>query len=276
MSKRVLITGGASGLGRALAERYAATGHRVLVADLHEPAELPPGDVSFLRLDVRVQNDWQRARQWCETTWDGLDLLVNNAGVAAAGRIERLQPDEWDWILDINLKGTVNGCRAFVPLFKRQGSGHVVNIASLAGLLNLPGMASYNISKAAVVSLSQTLRQELAPYGIRTTVVCPGFVRTNLGAGLRSPDPVLAKLADRMIQSGRLTADQVAEQIVAAVAKGRFLLVTHPEGRRAVRLRRFLPRLVDGRIATAWRRTAARLDAQDRQLDAQDRQETTT
>ncbi|WP_331765137.1 SDR family NAD(P)-dependent oxidoreductase (plasmid) [Streptomyces sp. NBC_01384] len=265
MSKRILITGGASGLGRALVERYAAAGHRVLIADLHEPDELPDGDVSFLRLDVRVLGDWQRARQWCETTWGGLDLLVNNAGVAAAGRIERLQPDDWDWILDINLKGTVNGCRAFVPLFKQQGSGHVVNIASLAGLLNLPGMASYNVSKAAVISLSQTLRQELAPYGIRTTVVCPGFVRTNLGAGLRSPDPVLAELADRMIQGGKLTADQVAEQVVDGVAGGRFLVLTHPEGRRAVRLKRVLPSLVDAQIAKVWRRTAAKLDAQDRQ-----------
>ncbi|MGC4998810.1 SDR family oxidoreductase [Streptomyces sp. DT195] len=265
MTKRILITGGASGLGRALAQRYAAAGHRVLIADLSKPDELPPGEVSFIRLDVRVSDDWERARRWCETTWGGLDILVNNAGVAAAGRVERLQPDDWDWILDINLKGTVNGCRAFVPLFKRQGSGHVVNVASMAGLLNLPGMASYNVSKAAVVSLSETLRQELAPYGIRTTVVCPGFVRTNLGAGMRSPDPVLAKLADRMIQGGKLSADQVAEQVVAAVAGGRFLVLTHPEGRRAARLKRFLPRLVEGQIAKAWRRTAAKLDAQDRQ-----------
>ncbi|WP_329009013.1 SDR family oxidoreductase [Streptomyces sp. NBC_01601] len=265
MTKRILITGGASGLGRALAQRYAAAGHRVLIADLSEPDELPPGEVSFMRLDVRVPDDWERARRWCETTWGGLDILVNNAGVAAAGRVERLQPDDWDWILDINLKGTVNGCRAFVPLFKRQGSGHVVNVASMAGLLNLPGMVSYNVSKAAVVSLSETLRQELAPYGVRTTVVCPGFVRTNLGAGMRSPDPVLAKLADRMIQGGKLTADQVAERVVAAVAGGRFLVLTHPEGRRAARLKRFLPRLVEGQIAKAWRRTAAKLDAQDRQ-----------
>ncbi|MGW0948987.1 SDR family oxidoreductase [Streptomyces sp. NPDC002623] len=265
MSKRVLITGGASGLGRALAERYAAAGHRVLIADLTEPAEPLSGAADFIRLDVRVHNDWQRALDRCETRWGGLDLLVNNAGVAAAGRIERLQAADWDWILDINLKGTVQGCRTFVPLFKRQRSGHIVNIASMAGLLNLPGMASYNVSKAAVVSLSETLRQELAPYGIRTTVVCPGFVRTNLGAGLRSPDPVLAKLADRMIQAGRLTADDVAEQVVAAVARGRFLVLTHPEGRRAVRLKRFLPRVVDGQIAKAWRRTAGKLDAQDRQ-----------
>lgn len=265
MSERVLITGGSSGLGRALTERYATAGYRVLVADLREPDELPHGDVSFQRLDVRAQTDWERALRWCQTTWGGLDILVNNAGVAAAGRVERLAAEDWDWILDINLKGTVHGCRTFVPLLKRQGSGHVVNIASMAGLLNLPGMASYNVSKAAVVSLSETLRQELAPYGVRTTVVCPGFVHTNLGSGLRSPDPVLAKLADRMIQGGRLTADEVAAHVVAAVAQGRFLVLTHPEGRRAVRLRRFLPRLVDAQVAKAWRRTADKLDAQDRE-----------
>ncbi|MFC8669528.1 SDR family NAD(P)-dependent oxidoreductase [Streptomyces sp. NPDC057199] len=265
MSKRVLITGGASGLGLALAEQYGAAGHRVLIADLHEPDAVPDGDVSSQRLDVRVRNDWDRALRRCETTWGGLDILVNNAGVAAAGRVERLEAVDWDWILDINLKGTVNGCRTFVPVFKQQGSGHIVNIASMAGLLNLPGMVSYNVSKAAVVSLSETLSQELAPYGIRTTLVCPGFVRTNLGAKLRSPDPVLARLADRMIMGGKLTADEVAEQVVTAVAKGRFLALTHPEGRQAVRLKRLLPALLDKQVAKAWRRTAAKLDEQDRQ-----------
>ncbi|MFD8649118.1 SDR family NAD(P)-dependent oxidoreductase [Streptomyces mirabilis] len=265
MSRRVLITGGASGLGWALAQRYAAAGDRVLITDRNEPAELPTGSVSFIRMDVRVHSDWQRALSWCEDHWGGLDVLVNNAGVKAVGRVERLDDDDWDWILDINLKGVVHGCRTFVPLFKRQGSGHVVNIAALAGLLNLPGMASYNVSKAAVISLSETLRQELAPFGIRTTVICPGFVHTNLTTGLHSPDPVLAKLADRMMQRGKPTADQVAAQIVDAIAAGRFMVLTHPEDRRAVRLKRFLPRIADMQAALRWRRTVRKLKTQDPQ-----------
>ncbi len=269
MSSRILVTGGASGLGRALVQRYAAAGHRVLVADLAEPAGLPAGRVEYQPLDVRSDADWQRVRAWCESTWGGLDILVNNAGVAAAGRVERIEAADWDWILDVNLLGTVGGCRAFVPLFKRQRSGHLVNIASLAGLMNLPGMSSYNVSKAAVISLSETLRHELAPWGVHTTVVCPGFVHTNLGTGLRSPDPVLARTATRMIQRGSITPEQVAEQIVSAVGRRRFLVQTHREGRTAVRLKRLWPRLVDRYIAKSWRKTRAMLDEQDRQEQQQ-------
>jgi NAD(P)-dependent dehydrogenase (short-subunit alcohol dehydrogenase family) len=265
MTIRVLVTGGSSGLGRAIVDRYANAGGRVLIADLVPPAAPTTGETSFQPLDVRSEDDWRRVRDWCESTWGGLDVLVNNAGVAAAGRIERIELADWDWILDINLKGAVLGCRTFVPLLKRQGGGHIVNVASLAGLMNLPGMASYNVSKAAVIALSETLRYELAPWGIGTTVVCPGFVPTNLGASLRSPDAVLAEQAARWIARGSVTPERVAEQVVAAVAKGRFLVLTHPEGRSSVRLKRLLPRLADARVARMWQRTKARLDEQDRQ-----------
>ncbi|MFE5481102.1 SDR family NAD(P)-dependent oxidoreductase [Streptomyces sp. NPDC056527] len=261
MSKRVLITGGTSGLGRALAERYAAAGNRVLIADSNCPDELPAGAVSFIRLDVRIHDDWQRALRWCENYWDGLDILVNNAGVTAAGRIEQLQSDDWDWILDINLKGVAKGCQTFVPLFKQQGSGHIVNIASSAGLLNTPGATSYNASKAAVVSLSATIRQELAPFGISTTVICPGPVRTNLRAELHSPDPGLAELADQAIQGSSHTAERVVRRIAEAVDKRNFLVLTHPEDRRALCLKRLFPRVADAQAARRWRRTAMKLKA---------------
>ncbi|MFJ4840613.1 SDR family NAD(P)-dependent oxidoreductase [Streptomyces sp. NPDC088746] len=265
MSKRILITGGASGLGRALAERYAAAGDRVLIADRIQPTERLSGGVSYIHLDVRVPGDWQHALRWCENNWGGLDMLVNNAGVMAVGRVERLQADDWDWILDINLKGAAQGCRTLIPLFKRQGSGHIVNIASAAGLLNTPGMASYNASKAAVISLSETLRQELAPFGIRTTVICPGYVRTDLRTGLHSPDRQLAHHADQKIQSARPTAEQVAKQIVDAVSQERFLVLTHPEDRRALCMKRLLPRMADARAARRWRRMTAQIRAQDPQ-----------
>ncbi|MEU2619539.1 SDR family NAD(P)-dependent oxidoreductase [Streptomyces sp. NPDC007157] len=245
MSRRVLITGGASGLGWYLAQRYAAAGDRVLITDRNEPAGLPTGTVSFIRLDVRVHHDWQRALSRCEDHWGDLDVLVDDAGVKAVGRGERLHDDDWDRIVDIDLKGAVHGSRTFIPLFKRQGSGHVVNIAAPAGLLNLPGMASHNVSKAAVI--------------------CPGFVQTNLRTDLHSPDPVPAKQADRMMRRGKPTADQVVERIVDAVGAGRFPLLTHSEDRRAVRLRRFLPRIADAQAAVRWRRTVRTLKAQDQQ-----------
>jgi NAD(P)-dependent dehydrogenase (short-subunit alcohol dehydrogenase family) len=122
---------------------------------------------------------------------DRLDVLVNNAGVAGGGRLDVATVDEWRWITEINLFGVVRGCRTFTPLFKRQGSGYIVNTASAAGLIHPPTMSSYNAVKAAVVALSETLQYELAPYGVSTSVVCPSFFRTNLASSLRGADPAV-------------------------------------------------------------------------------------
>ncbi|HWE91207.1 MAG TPA: SDR family NAD(P)-dependent oxidoreductase [Pseudonocardiaceae bacterium] len=257
---RILVTGGSAGLGAAIAARFAADGAKVLIADINEPAD---SAVPFQKLDVRSDEDWARVRDWVEREWDGLDVLVNNAGVASAGRIERLSMADWDWILDINLKGVVRGCRTFVPMFKRQGHGHLVNMASLAGLMNLPGMDSYNVSKSGVISLSETLRYELAPYGVRTTVVCPAFVPTSLGSRLRSPDPVLAEAAHKMISAGKVSAEDVAGQVFDAVRDNRFLVLTHREGRIAVAVKRFAPWLVDRQVRARWLKVKRKLDKQD-------------
>lgn len=266
MSRRILITGGGSGLGLAMAHRFANEGWRVLVADLDETAgQAAAAQVGgvFQRCDVRCDDDWERLRDWCQTEWSGLDVLVNNAGVSAAGRIERVEMADWEWILDINLKGVIRGCRTFVPVFKQQRSGHLVNVASMAGLMHLPGMISYNVPKAGVISLSETLRYELEPYGVRTTVVCPSFVKTNIGGSMRSPDPLLVNRAQRWIAGAKLTADDVAGQVFQAVRDGRFRVVTHPEARRTLWLRRVAPWLVDRPIRQMWRRAAAALEKQD-------------
>ncbi|SDD29518.1 short chain dehydrogenase [Actinokineospora iranica] len=118
---RVLVTGAASGLGRAMAARFAAAGAQVLLTDVDEEAGKAAAaaeNAAFLPLDVRDEAAWQRAREWVEREWGGLDVLVNNAGVAAAGRIEAVSAEDWTWITEINLLSAVRGCRVFVPLFK--------------------------------------------------------------------------------------------------------------------------------------------------------------
>jgi NAD(P)-dependent dehydrogenase (short-subunit alcohol dehydrogenase family) len=261
---RILITGAASGLGLALATRYAAEGRRVLLTDLDQEAldravaTLPsPGRerAATRVLDVRSDDDWNDARAWVQEQWDGLDVLVNNAGVATGGRFPQTPIEDWDWIVSINLMGVVRGCRTFVPLFQQQGSGALVNIASAAGLLNPPVMASYNVVKAGVVSLSETLRYELEPDGVATSVVCPTFFRTGLAGTFRSPDEAVRRSMEKLVTKSSVPADRIAGKIFEGVEKGRFLILTDREGILAYAVKRFVPPLFQREV----RKGAARL-----------------
>ncbi|MGQ0839737.1 SDR family oxidoreductase [Actinokineospora sp.] len=267
MRGRVLVTGAGSGLGKAIATRYADAGWRVLVTDIDAAAAETVAkelDVEHLALDVTDDESWIAARDWCEREWGGLDVLVNNAGVGSGGRIERIPLSDWDWIWEINVKGVVRGCHTFVPVFKAQGSGHLVNIASLAAIMNLPGMASYNVTKAGVLALSETLRHELAPYGIGTTAVCPGFFQTNLNDRMRTPDPAALKVSQKLMASSKITAEDVARQVFDAVAAKRFLLLTHAEGRKSYRFKRLLPRAFDAQVAKYWARLRPAMEKETR------------
>jgi NAD(P)-dependent dehydrogenase (short-subunit alcohol dehydrogenase family) len=245
---RVLVTGGASGFGQALAAIYAARGDQVLVTDLVEdpgPDQLPhavrTGEVHYRALDVRDDDAWDEARGWVEDRWGGLDLLINNAGVAAGGRVDTIPVEDWRWVIDTNLMGVVKGCRTFTPLFKTQRAGRIVNVASMAGLVHPPGMSSYNASKAAVVALSETMLHELAAYGVGVSVICASFFRTNLDRSLRGSDPELEEAARRLITGAKYDAATIAARAVKALDKGRFLVMTHAEGRTAYRLKRYSP-----------------------------------
>jgi NAD(P)-dependent dehydrogenase (short-subunit alcohol dehydrogenase family) len=271
VSRRVLVTGGASGLGAALAGRFAARGDRVLVTDLVEEHDVPAG-TSYLRADVTSAGDWQTVHRQVVDAWGGVDVLVNNAGIAAGGRIDVVGLDEWQRVIDVNLLGVVRGCRTFVPMLKAQAEageapGHIVNTASLAGLVHPPGMASYNAVKAGVVALSETLQHELAPWGIRTSVVCPSFFRTNLASSLSGSDRLLDQIAARLIDRSGTTADEVADEVMKGVDAGRHVILTDRAGRRAWLAKRFARPLYDreqrgfaGRIRSAGQPTTTTKD----------------
>jgi NAD(P)-dependent dehydrogenase (short-subunit alcohol dehydrogenase family) len=218
---RVLVTGGASGLGAALVSQFVAEGHQVLTTDIGAEGDGTP----YLKLDVRRPEDWDAAVAWCEQNWGGLDILVNNAGIATGGRIDVETLDEWDRVVDINLMGVVRGCRAFAPLFKRQRSGHIVNTASAAGLVHPPMMSSYNTVKAGVVALSETLSHELHPYGVTVSVVCPSFFRTNLADSIRGADSAMGATARQLIEKSPRSADDIAIAVLAGIKKKQFLIV---------------------------------------------------
>ncbi|HET7800239.1 MAG TPA: SDR family NAD(P)-dependent oxidoreductase [Humibacillus xanthopallidus] len=239
--RRVLVTGAASGLGLALVRAFVARGDEVLATDLQaERPDVLPAAAAYLPLDVRSDDAWGAALAHVRETWGGLDLLVNNAGVAAGGRIDVATMDEWRWIVDINLLGVVRGCRTFTPLFKEQGSGHIVNTASLAGLVHAPGMSAYNTVKAGVVALSETLSHELAPHGIDVSVVCPSFFRTNLGDSFQGADTEMEDAGRRMVSGSKRSAEQVAQTVVRGIDARRDVILTDREGHVAWRAKRFV------------------------------------
>jgi NAD(P)-dependent dehydrogenase (short-subunit alcohol dehydrogenase family) len=225
---RVLVTGAASGLGAALTSAFRARGDEVLATDV------TGGD---LTLDITSDGDWAAALEHVEGTWGGLDMLVNNAGVAGGGRLDVATMDEWEWITNINLFGVVRGTRTFVPVFKRQRSGHIVNIASLAGLVHPAGMASYNAVKAAVVALTETTGHELAGYGVRASVVCPSYFRTNLMSSLRGADEELSGVVAHLVRSSPITADDIAAAVLEGLDSGDELIVPDQPARDAYALK---------------------------------------
>jgi NAD(P)-dependent dehydrogenase (short-subunit alcohol dehydrogenase family) len=260
-TSRVLVTGAASGLGLALVRRLAGRGCQVLATDVHPDRPLALDGltgVTYRRLDVTQDVDWAAARDWVVEQWDGLDLLFNNAGVAAGGRIELTEMDQWQWIVDINLLGVVRGCRTFVPIMKAQGSGHVVNTASAAGLIHPPRMSEYNAVKAGVVALSETLLHELAPFGVSVSVVCPTFFKTNLTESMRGKDEAAQKSAAKLIDRSKVTADDIAVEVLKGVEKGRHIVLTDRNGRIAYAAKRFVRPVYDRMMKKASIQMAAK------------------
>lgn len=256
---RVLVTGAGSGLGRACAIALSRRGARVAATDMRvdgaeETARLlrsKGADAMSHALDVTSESSFADAVGAIERAWDGIDVLINNAGVATAGTVEDAPLKQWEWVLDINLLGCVRGARAVIPGMKARGRGHIVNVASFAGIANPPAMASYNAAKAAVISLSETLRFELHPV-IGVSVACPSFFKTDLVNSSRTgalPErdqvsaPQMMKIVERMMDRAVVTAENVAEDIVDAIATSQFLVMPHADARALARLKRLSPEL---------------------------------
>jgi len=247
--KRIAITGAASGLGKAIALHYAKAGWDVAVADIqdddgqHVVSEIKGlgRDSFFCHCDVTKDDDISSLHDQIVDRWGGLEIIVNNAGVATHGTMDNAPLTDWQWVIDINLMGVVRGCKQFTTLFKQQGHGHIVNVASMAGLLYTPEMGSYNATKAATVALSETLKFELEPYNIHTSVVCPGFFQTNLAKSARSPDAGAQELIDRLLSTSKIDADDIAEIIFTAVEKKKFWILPHKTYKNLWLMKRYIP-----------------------------------
>jgi len=257
--KVAVITGAASGIGRALADRCAQEGMKVVLADV-EPESLTKAEASMkaagatvlaVRIDVSQAKDIEALARKTLDTFGAVHLLCNNAGVATDTPIWESPLAEWEWVMGVNLWSVIHGVRVFVPLMLAQDTEcHIVNTASLAGLISGPGIGVYKVTKHAVVTLSETLHHDLAERGakVKVSVLCPGIVNTRLLDSDRNRPSHLSTEASgptsgkrwenirRLMQTGTPPA-QVADAVFAAVAKDQFYILTHPEGKEAVRTR---------------------------------------
>ncbi len=260
-AKRVFISGAGAGLGQALARLLAAEGAQVCAADIDAAAGQATADEiggAFVPCDVRSVDDFTRAAAWLQDSWGGVDLVINNAGVAQMGPMEKTTIDDWQWIVDINLMGIVRAAQVFTPLFRAQGHGTYLNIASMAGFLYLPNAAAYNSTKAAVVALSETMMLELEDAGIVTHVACPSFFRTDLAKNMRASDADTERVTKRLVERSRLGADDVAKAVLDGLARGDRHILTHPQSRKAWRMKRWLP---FDRYLAMMRKEIAKMDA---------------
>ena len=264
--KVAVITGGASGIGWAVARRAAAEGMKVVIADIEEGAlkqaerELTSQgtDAIAVATDVADAASVRELRERALRRYGAVHLVHNNAGVGGGGPIWEVPEEDWRWIVGVNLWGVIHGVAAFVPLLVEQGEGHVVNTASIAGLTTAPFIGPYNATKQAVVAISETLYKDLEAAGVSgvgVSVLCPGFVQTRIAdAGRNRPDWAPAREVEnaeevratiRDLVEGGIPPAVVAEQVLDAVRQGTFYILTHPDLRAAIQTR--FDDIVEGR-----------------------------
>ena len=261
MSRVVIVTGGASGIGRALCAELVRGGDTVVVADINgegatEAAALMSGSGSAraTSLDVTDAAAVQALVDDTVAEFGRLDIMVNNAGIGMGGWVEELTVEHWNRVIDVNVRGVVNGVQAAYPVMVRQGDGHLVNTASLAGLVPAPALTPYAMTKHAVVGLSTSLRAEAASLGVRVTAVCPGFTDTAVldtvdFDGL--PPTSLGGRAREMASSlpgGLYSPEALARDIVDGIARNRRLIIAPRTARIAVLANRLVPSTVERRM----------------------------
>ena len=247
-----VVTGGASGIGRALCLAFAGEGAHVVAADLEEAgmAETAAGiqkagvKAITVRTDVRTLASVEALAERAWKELGGVHVLCNNAGVAIYGGLESATHHDWEWVLGVNLWGVIHGIEAFLPrMIAQKQPGHVVNTASMAGLIASKGLGVYNTSKYAVVGLSETLQKDLRPYNIGVSVLCPMGVSTNIRNSERSrpadlKNPGGPQETDGVQLIGRsLTPEDVAGRVLRAVKANRLYVIPHEEARAPLRRR---------------------------------------
>jgi len=248
--RTAIVTGAASGLGRALAVRLARDGWSIALCDINplgaeETKRLvhsAGGEGFYEPLDITRLEEWESLRERLRGRWDHLDLLVNNAGAGGSGEMGQFTLDDWRRLLDVNLFGGIQGCHTMLGWLKANSRGaHLMNTASFAAMAAAPSMAAYNVAKAGMLALSETLYTELRRHRIGVTVICPLFFRTNLLANWSCGNDAERRAAEFYTEHAGFTAEDVADAAVRAMQRGRLYVVLGRKARWYWRMKRLMP-----------------------------------
>lgn len=246
--KRAFITGAGSGLGRELCAELAKDGWIIGICDISEKGLTESADiiakaggkpVPFM-LDVSDRNAYEDVAKKFLAEAGGIDLLINNAGVGDGALFEEYGLDNWEWLVSINQMGVIYGCHYFIPVMKKQKSGHIINVSSIASVAAAPYMSAYNVTKAAVKALSETLYAELKQFNVGISVIMPFFFRTNITQHARG-NRGQSELSYYMVHGSKVSASEVAVKTLNLAGKGRFYILLPPPAKFLFNMQRFLP-----------------------------------
>jgi NAD(P)-dependent dehydrogenase (short-subunit alcohol dehydrogenase family) len=252
IGRTAFVTGGASGIGLGIAKALLGAGMRVVIADIRDDhlqsaqAELGSADrILALKLDITNRADYARAADAAEARFGKLHILCNNAGVAVVGPTILATYADWDWVMGVNLGGTINGIVTILPRIQKHGEGgHIVSTASMSGLLPHPGATIYGTSKGAIVSMMECMRAELEPQGIICSAFCPGAVQSNIAEAAKTRPADLAATgygeSDKRRSLGQQffhlyqTKEQVGERVLQGILNDELYIMTHSEFRQGL------------------------------------------
>lgn len=247
--KVIVITGASSGLGKSLALQAAKRGYDVAVADVQVESGQKVAETirnmgqkaEFFNCNVAETKAVQSLKEDVVNHFGQVDVIVNNAGVGSQGNLEFTTEAEWERQWQINVMGVVRGCQTFIPEIRKSNNGAIVNVASFAAIALAPGVASYNVAKAGVYALSETLRCELAADGIHVSVVCPAFFQTNLVESMHGTDEKIKNQINRWMSKSNYTADDVANMMLDGIENKQFLILCDSQTKWQTRLSRWFP-----------------------------------
>jgi NAD(P)-dependent dehydrogenase (short-subunit alcohol dehydrogenase family) len=262
---RAVITGAGSGFGRAIALELASRGARVLVSDIDlESAQASAklceergATAVAMKADVRDPAQVEALAKKAHELWGGTDVLVNNAGMAVVGKMGDIPVDDWKLQIEINLYGVIWGCHYFVPGMKERGNGFILNVASSAGIIASPLMGPYNVTKAGVIALSETLYTELAKDNVQVTALCPTFFRTNIHKATRAHGSAQAtERTAKLVTEAKWSAEEIALIALEGMLAGKLYVLPQRDAKTMWRVKRLLGQSFYDVVSMATRRGA--------------------